>query len=392
MQQSSQSTSSSRSRASSCLSNPNVFSDDYALESLDTRHVSPFDADDEPSPVSPISPSHSAGSISRAPSPESITAASIQPPSAAYRPLAHRDVACLLLNRSASSASNTFSDINRASSTSSRFSMPRAQSPYVGATGPSHPYGMYPQVTRASSIASASTVRPVERPFIAPSGPEHPYAMYSQNTVPEEDAASLDPATIPVGFPGMGQQYQGGAETRREDIADIVGPDGHIEELPPYTQYADGVAPKETPSSIHVVSLPAAAPQNAPPSPQCSQNHCLENGLELNSSSSRNTDHDSKGSFKEKIKRKSRQRVCCGLPLCFFFAIIVVLVLGVVLGGIIGGVIGGKDSHVTNAPSDANQTPSYVRSQSFVQGFGLTGTQHSDCHGNRNTRRNATTD
>ena len=203
-------------------------------------------------------------------------------------------------------------------------------------------------------------MRPAEQPFVAPSGPEHPYAMYSQNTVPEEDSASLNPATIPVGFPGMGLQYQGGAETRREDIADIVGPDGHIEELPPYTQYADEVAPKETPSSIHVVSSPAAAPQNASPSPQCAQIHCLENGLELNNSSSRNTVRDSKGSFKEKIKRKSRQRVCCGLPLCFFFAIIVVLFLGVLLGGVIGGVIGGRDNPTTNAPSNANQISSYV--------------------------------
>jgi hypothetical protein len=246
--------------------------------------------------------------------------------------------------------------------------MPRAQSPYVGATGPSHPYGMYPQITRASSIASASTVRPAERPFVAPSGPEHPYALYSQNTVPEEDAVSLNPATIPVGFPGMGQQYQGAAETRREDIADIVGPDGHIEELPPYTRYADENAPKETTSSIHVVSSPAAVPQDDAPSPQRPQIHCLENGVELNSPLSRNTYNDAKGGFKEKIKRKSRQRVCCGLPLCLF-AIIVVLFSAIVLGGIIGGVIGKQNSHGTNASSGANLPPSYVETQSFMRGL-----------------------
>jgi hypothetical protein len=360
-----QSTASSRSRSSSCLSNPDVFSDDYALQPLDTRQASPFDAEDDPSPVSPISSLHTTASISRTISRESTAATSIQPPSASYKPLGHPNVASLLLNRSASSASNTFSDVHRASSTSSRFSMPRAQSPYTGATGPSHPYGMYPQITRASSIASASTVRPAERPFVAPSGPEHPYAMYSQNTVPEEDDMSLPPATIPVGFPGMGQRYQTGAETRREDIADIVGPDGHIEELPPYTQYADGIAPKETPSIIHVVSLPAATPQNAPTSPQSPQTHFVANELEMNSTSSKNTDSDSVGCFKEKIKQRSRRRVCCGLPFCFCFVIIGVLLIGVVLGAIIGGVIGRRKGDVTNGPPDANHIPSYVGTQYF---------------------------
>lgn len=357
-----QSTSSSGSTSSIRVCNPNVFSDDYALEPVDTHEVSPFDADDDPTPTSTsATPSlHTAASMSRQLSPDSATSASIQPPSMSYKPPGRRDVASPVLNRTASTASNTFSDIHRASSTSSHFSMPRAQSPYVGATGPSHPYGMYPQITRTSSIASASTVRPVERPFVAPRGPEHPYAMYSQSTVPEEDDVSLAQATIPLGFPGMGQQYQSGAETRRNDIADIVGSDGHIEELPPYTRYADEVAPKERPSSIHAVNLPAVVPQEVLSSPQSPHAQDLIDALELNSASTRNTCSDSSGSFKEKIRQKSKQRVCGGLPFWFFFVITGVLLIGVVLGAIVGGVIGSRKGAVPNASTGAYENSSYV--------------------------------
>ncbi len=249
--------------------------------------------------------------------------------------------------------------------------MPRAPSPYVGATGPSHPYGMYPQVTRTSSIASASTVRPIERPFITANGPEHPYAMYSQNTVPEEDDVSLAQATIPVGFPGMGQPYRSGGQTGRDDIADIVGSDGHIEELPPYTRFAAEVAPKESLPSIQVVHSPAVVPQGVPVPPQppqtqsvddvqSPQTQSVDNVVELSSTSSRNANSDSSGNFKEKIKQRSRQRVCGGLPFCFILVIIGVLLFGVVVGAIIGGVVASKKGASPSATADAYQNASFV--------------------------------
>jgi hypothetical protein len=230
----------------------------------------------------------------------------------------------------------------------------------VGATGPSHPYGMYPQITRTSSIASASTVRPVERAFIAPGGPEHPYAMYPQNTVPEEDDVSLAQASIPLGFPGMGQQYQRIAETRRDDIADIVGSDGHVEELPPYTRYADGLAPKERLASLRGVTLPPVVHRDVPMSPQSSRTRFSATGVELNSATSAELGSDSSGSFKEKIKQKSKQRVCGGIPFWFIFVIVGVLLLGVVIGAIIGGVVGSRKGAIANGDSESLQNSSYV--------------------------------
>lgn len=349
---------SSDSSSANQIPNPNVFSDDYALEPLATDGDSLLDTVDDPTPTSTTSPLNIAANTSRPISPDSSISASAQAATVSYRIPGHRDVSPLIPNRATSRASNTFSDIHRASSTSSHFSMSRAPSPYVGATGPSHPYGLYPQVTRTSSIASASTVRPVERPFITANGPEHPYAMYSQNTVPEEDDVSLAQATIPVGFPGMGQPYPGGRQTRRDDIADIVGSDGHIEELPPYTRFAAENAPKESPPSIQPVHLPAVVPQGVPVSPQSRQTQPFDNVVELGSTSSRNANSESNGSFKEKIKQKSKQRVCGGVPFWFFFVIIGVLFLGVVLGAIIGGVIGSQKgaSHSATANSLQNST------------------------------------
>jgi hypothetical protein len=354
-----QSTSSSGSRSSSRISNPDIFSDEYALEPLDVPEVSPFDADDDPTPTSTSHQSYTTPDITRPISPDQTTSNPIPSLPTAYRSIGVRDVDSIIPKRSSSGASNTFSDVHRASSTSSHFSMPRSQSPYVGATGPSHPYGMYPQITRTSSIASASTVRPVERPFVAPSGPEHPYAMYTQNTVPEEEDVSLSPVTIPVGFPGMAQQRS--APRRRDDIADIVGSDGHIEELPPYTRYANEVAPKERRPSLDVAPAIAAAPSEVSRSPETSRTQFSETGVELNTGASRNAESDSSGSFKEKFKERSRRRICCGLPFWFMFVILGVLLFGVILGAIIGGVVGSRKGALSNHAADALQNTSYAQ-------------------------------
>lgn len=357
------STSSSGSRSSHRTNNPNIFSDDYALEPLDSPGDSPPDVDDESTSTSTTPLVHTSTNTSQNSNREYPIASSTTR-SSIYKPPRRRDVGSPAPVRMVSSSSNTFSDIHRASSTSSRFSIPRALSPYVGATGPSHPYGMYPQITRTSSIASASTVRPVERPFVAPGGPEHPYAMYPQNTVPEEEDESLAQANIPLGFPGMGQQYQRGAQPRRDDIADIVGSDGHVEELPPYTRYADAIAPKEAPTSTLGSALPAVVPTEIPISPQSSTIHSSENPAETNVSQSPKAGSDSSGSLKEKLKQRSRQKVCCGLPFWIILAIVGVLLLGVILGTIIGAVIGIRKGEVANGDARSYEEPSYVVNES----------------------------
>lgn len=357
--------SSSSSRSSNRVSNPDIFSDEYALESLDMPETSPFDVDDDLTPTSSDPSSQNPPSICNSISPLLATSRPVQSPSKTYNPLGPRDVVSSTPNRSVSRASATLSDMHRGSSTSSHFSMPRAQSPYAGATGPSHPYAMYPQVTRASSIASASTVRPIERPFVAPSGPEHPYAMYPQNTVPEEDDASLAPATIPLGFPGMGQQYQRRAQTR-DDIADIVGSDGHVEELPPYTRYADGAVPKQRSSSVRAAAVPTELSREASLLPQSSHVQHAGDDVELNTTVSGNTDSNSSGSFKEKVRQQSRQKICCGRPCWFFLIIVAVLLVGVIIGAAIGGVVGSKNGAEEGGVTAEPQNTSYAQMVLFV--------------------------
>lgn len=121
----------------------------------------------------------------------------------------------------------------------------RAESPYQGPVGPSHPYHMYPQNTRLARTASTATTSTnsgqPERLYPGQRGPAHPYEMYPQNTVPETESIhdSIAVSSIPVGFPGRGGNYQRRGGPDGEEAADLIGPLGHTEQLPPYTKYPD---------------------------------------------------------------------------------------------------------------------------------------------------------
>ena len=156
----------------------------------------------------------------------------------------------------------------RASRTSS-IGIVRAESPYQGATGPSHPYAMYSQDTnmsRAPSTATTSTVQRPERSYSGPRGPTQPYAMFPQNTVSEDDQESF-------GAPNnaAGPAYPTGArpapqpQHRRigpdgEDLDDLIGPDGYAEQLPPYTRYPNDIPPKRDPDASSFTNASASAP------------------------------------------------------------------------------------------------------------------------------------
>jgi hypothetical protein len=148
----------------------------------------------------------------------------------------------------------------RSSSVSTDVPFMRAESPYSGPAGPSHPYQMYPQesrLARTPSMATTSTVQVPDRPYNGPGGPTHPYGMYPQNTVPEGEVASEPTVTVPVGFPGLQINYQRRLGPDGEEIADIIGPDGHTEQLPPYTQYPDEAFVRKARPNV---PLPAFAP------------------------------------------------------------------------------------------------------------------------------------
>lgn len=115
-----------------------------------------------------------------------------------------------------------------------------AESPYQGPSGPSHPYQMYPQnvrMARTMSTTTTSTVPISESSYSGPRGPSHPYGMY-----PQGDGAEIrggQDHSIPLGFHGLPDQYQRRIGPDGEEVADLIGPDGHTEQLPPYSRYPE---------------------------------------------------------------------------------------------------------------------------------------------------------
>ena len=165
--------------------------------------------------------------------------------------------------------------------------------------------------------------------------------MYPQNTVEEEDNDVPGPAsTIQVGFPGMGQIYAGTRATGH-DLGDIVGSDGHVEQLPPYTRYADNTIAKSA-------SDPVPAPVAVTDSPHSPASQSSDSDVNLNpvaapDAGGRATEYNEKSKSKSRLRRK----VCWGISLCVWLLVVAIIVLAATLGGVIGGVIG------NNRASDA---------------------------------------
>jgi hypothetical protein len=66
-------------------------------------------------------------------------------------------------------------------------------------------------------------------------------------------------AAIPVGFPGMSGRYQRRLGPDGEEVADIVGPDGHTEQLPPYTRYPDEAYARKVRDAEQSAGAPSVA-------------------------------------------------------------------------------------------------------------------------------------
>ena len=92
-------------------------------------------------------------------------------------------------------------------------------------------------MARTLSGVTTSTVAPSDSSYTGPRGPTFPYGLYPQNTVAGPSAIPVP--GISVGFPGMADNYQRRIGPDGEDVADLIGPDGHTEQLPPYTRYPD---------------------------------------------------------------------------------------------------------------------------------------------------------
>ncbi|KAL2810656.1 hypothetical protein BJX63DRAFT_306649 [Aspergillus granulosus] len=373
-------------------SNPNVFSDEYSLEPLDS----------EQSTLTPRSLSISSNASShtlRSSLPHHQKQTSVNEDDLLENPF--RDEARvsfddesphrsslpqkgveLSYRNSVTSNTSTLSTAQRSQSTSSsRFSIPpRALSPYTGATGPSHPYAMYPQVgvSRSNSVATTSTIRPVDAPLMESTGPQHPYAMYSQNVV-EED---LEDSSIPLGFPVHGQEsYHRPPNRAADDVGDLIGPDGYTEQLPPYSRYPEGASPKleasvdGLPVAVVALDQPNSNERDAATSDTSSRTLVAGNQPVYGANSTANeltvTDNQpvyganrtpneppvtGVMAFEEKLKRKGKKRVCCGLPVWTLVLISVVMIVGGSIGGAIGGILGAKKAAEASAEDDEPTT------------------------------------
>ncbi|KAF4446413.1 glucan 4-alpha-glucosidase [Fusarium austroafricanum] len=197
---------------------------------------------------------------------DEITPAIRNRPSSISKPHRNHD-SLALRNDGTSTADRSHARNNH--SLSSDSPVIRAESPYTGPSGPSHPYQMYPQ--RTMSVATTSTTAnaaiPEDRSYGGPQGPTHPYALYTQNTT----SAEVSTPSIPVGFNGLGGSYQRQLGPDGEEAGDLVGPLGHTEELPPYTRYPDNAyVPKPTtqtpqsPSPVSPVSEPSSPSREIP--------------------------------------------------------------------------------------------------------------------------------
>ncbi|KAF2115785.1 hypothetical protein BDV96DRAFT_492711 [Lophiotrema nucula] len=240
------------------------------------------------------------------------------------------------------------------SSTGSFATMARSESPF--GVGPSHPYGMYPQNTmaRTSSVTTASTQRQPHR-SVSLQRPTHPYGMYTQNVdeTADEPAAPAVPTAIPVGFPGLntGFHRQIGPDGEEQDI---IGPDGHTEQLPPYSRYPEegptkaalaaeaSASPVATTPPLLPLPPPVSASNDAliaPPSrPVTQQQELPTREVPLTTTT---TTSDSSISEKNEVaaapsswrKKRLWGRVPMGVAVCL---LVLVLVFAIILGAAIG--------------------------------------------------------
>jgi hypothetical protein len=177
-------------------------------------------------------------------------------------PMAHESRPHVTHNRGPSSPS-PLAHRASVSSTGSFATTSNGENPFE--TGPSHPYGMYPQYTmgRTPSVATASTDRQPHR-SMSLQRPTHPYAMYSQSGIDEglDEPLPSEPAhpplppiqtAIPLGFPGHGTGYHRVLGPDGEE-QDIIGPDGHTEQLPPYSRF-----PEEGPTKASLAAEASAS-------------------------------------------------------------------------------------------------------------------------------------
>lgn len=229
--------------------------------------------------------------------------------------------------------------------------MPRSDAPFDEESGPSHPYGMYPQglsVSRSGSVATASSRR-----ISSLNGPTHPYGMYTQDISSDGIPSELG-SHIPLGFSGLEQIHRRhfGGNGEGEDLIDA---DGHIEQLPPYTRF-DEAGAKIGATMLLPPTAPPFVGETAPQS-MTDASHIVRNRaqgeegtvpLDIEGSPKAWRDMSFAEWFNLPWREKSKKRFC-GVS----FGIILIVALSVVVvvavcAGVIGGFIKKQKAHGQN--------------------------------------------
>lgn len=213
--------------------------------------------------------------------------------------------------------------------------------------------------------------------------------MYAQNTVSEEDLVIEPIHTQNVADANIGpsQTYQRRQGPDGEGADDLIGPDGHTEQLPPYTQYPNDLPPKER------IAIPERDPaaeetplenfqdnSNSSPTGSADSRSLAYQGANTqtipehepqiqHSSASRGFTQaippqpatsplaDEGGHFKEVVALRSKKRVWGLVPPWLLITVVVVLFLIVVIGGSVGGVLRHKELQREVAVAKSSQPP-----------------------------------
>lgn len=129
--------------------------------------------------------------------------------------------------------------------------------------GPTHPYQAYMQRTTGDTTTPSDDQERPSAYYSGPRRPTHPYSLYPQSTAPLGDPGA---GPIPVGFSGLGGAYRRQLGPDGEEAGDLIGPLGHMEELPPYTRYPEQAFVRDPSAQAEEpVARPAPAPSNPSP-------------------------------------------------------------------------------------------------------------------------------
>ncbi len=230
----------------------------------------------------------------------------------------------------------------------------QSQNPLQTESGPGPSDGTYSR-SRSQRPDSMATISTVATPLAEGSlRPTHPYTLYPQNAFPETDnTPAASPQPIPVGFTGLNRQYERRRGPDGEE-QDIVGPDGHAEQLPPYSRFPDSRPPNSnlsesraaaapSPNESEVITVPVAAPAGSMSqdtlalSPNVSGPHSSRSQM-LPPASPAHSPMSEKRWREKNLREKGETRVCGRKVPLWMIALgfLTVLLFVIVIGGYFG--------------------------------------------------------